>query len=99
MRTEIHYEKYAPQHAIQNVTTLLKAYLLSRAVHERGVTKWRYDGRRFNSVIKRLQGAHHHTYDKRGLLHKFIDYDGSYKIIVEAPARDRNVYVSLSAMD
>ena len=99
MRTEIHYQKYAPQHVVQNVRDLLKAYLLSRAVHERGSTNWRYDERQFKNIIKRLKHSHHHTYDKRGLLHKFIDYDNTYKIIVDVPTKDRKVYVSLSAMD
>ena len=99
MRTEIHYEKYAPQHVIQNVRDLLRAHLLSRASQQRGATKWRYDERQFDNVISRLKRAHHHSYDKRGVFHKFVDHDGTYKIIVDAPAKGRNVYVSLSALN
>ncbi len=99
MRTETYFHKHAPEHVVQNVRALLKAYLLSSAVHERGSTNWRYDEHQFNNIIRRLKHSHHHTYDKRGLLHKFIDYDGTYKIIVDVPTKDRNVYVSLSAVD
>ena len=99
MRTEIHYEKYAPQHVIENVRAMLKAYLISRAAHDRGATKWRYDERQFDNIISTLKRAHHHTYDKRGLFHKFMDHDNTYKIIVDVQTRDRKVYVSLSAID